>query len=440
MSTGKTGSTVESRQVEELEEARAELVREHERLLSALRAEEEAKRATKTIAQRFALLKSISEVALANGESAVAVEEILDHLREGLPADCAALLLRDEDSDLLRVRACKGAGGSAVDMSVRIGQWLAGRVAAEGRSATMDDACAVAPLIGDQAGSAAAVPLLSAGRVLGVLQVGMANRRHVGAEDVHLLEEVAARLVAVLDRQRLLEAERQARAQAEAALRQRDEVLAIVAHDLRNPLNRISMSASWLRESIGAQTGPQPWDVMQRGVRDMDRLIQDLLDVSRMEGGALRVERSELPLAPLLAELQEQHAELARAKGVSLSCRADTEIPYVLADRKRLVQALSNLVDNALRLTPSGGTVAVEALGVPGYVEFVVRDSGPGIPADQLPHLFDRFWQGARARRGGAGLGLAIVKGIVEAHGDRVFAESRPGEGATFRFWIAAPA
>ena len=82
----------------------------------------------------------------------------------------------------------------------------------------------------------------------------------------------------------------------------------------------------------------------------------------------------------------------------------------------------------------------MEALSAHGYVEFVVRDSGPGIPADQLPHLFDRFWQGARARRGGAGLGLAIVKGIVEAHGGRVFAESRPGEGATFRFWIAAAA
>jgi signal transduction histidine kinase len=162
--------------------------------------------------------------------------------------------------------------------------------------------------------------------------------------------------------------------------------------------------------------------------------------VSRMEAGGLQLDRSQLPLPPLLAELQEQFGELARSRGVALACDADPAIPHVLADHRRLVQALSNLIDNALRLTPSGGTVTVQALPAPGYVEFAVRDTGPGIPADQLPHLFDRFWQGARARRGGAGLGLAIVKGIVEAHGGRLFAESRPGEGATFRFWIPAPA
>lgn len=239
---------------------------------------------------------------------------------------------------------------------------------------------------------------------------------------------------------RLGEAERLAQAQAEAALRQHDEVLAIVAHDLRNPLNRISLTASVLRESLGAGADPRPWELMQRGVKDMDRLIQDLLDVSRMEAGALKVDRLELPIAPLLTGLHDQFAELARSRGVELVCRTDRATPHALADRTRLLQALSNLIDNALRLTPSGGTVTLEALPGPGYVEFAVRDTGPGIPTDQLPHLFDRFWQGARARRGGAGLGLAIVKGIVEAHGGRVFAESSPGKGATFRFWIPVPA
>jgi signal transduction histidine kinase len=223
-------------------------------------------------------------------------------------------------------------------------------------------------------------------------------------------------------------------------VRQHDEVLAIVAHDLRNPLNRISVSASFLRESLGPDADPRPWALMQRGVKDMDRLIQDLLDVSRMEAGGLQLDRSQLPLAPLLADLREQFGELARSRGVELSCHADPSVPQVLADRRRLEQALSNLIDNALRLTPAGGAVTVEVRPAPGYVEFAVRDTGPGIPAEHLPHLFDRFWQGARARRGGAGLGLAIVKGIVEAHGGRLFAESRPGEGALFRFWIPAPA
>jgi signal transduction histidine kinase len=427
----------------ELDAMREELLRERAHLQAARRAEKEARNEAQRIGRRFTRLKGISEAALADREPALALEDILRCLCQELPADCATLLLRDQDSDLLRVRASQGLGGVGAETSVLFGQGLSGRVAAEGRSVVVDAASAAEvdePLLGKHAFPAAAIPLVKAGSVLGVLEVALAEHSHFDGEDVHLLEAVAARLVAVLERQRSLDAERRARAQAEAAVRQHDEVLAIVAHDLRNPLSRISLGATFLRESLGSKTDPRPWDLIQRGVKDMDRLIQDLLDVSRMEAGGLQLDRSQLPLAPLLAELQEQFGELARSRGVALACGADPAIPHVLADRRRLVQALSNLIDNALRLTPSGGTVTVQAFPAPGYVEFAVRDTGPGIPADQLPHLFDRFWQGARARRGGAGLGLAIVKGIVEAHGGRLFAESRPGEGATFRFWIPAPA
>jgi signal transduction histidine kinase len=412
------------------------------RLAQALQAAEEARADTQRIARRFDLLKGISELALAEEEPAQALEDIVRRLREQLPADCATLLLRAAESDLLRVRASDGVAGIGSEVSVRFGQCLSGRVAAEGRSVVLDDvsaADAAEPLLRAHAGSAAAVPLIKAGQILGVLEVAMRERRHLEPEDVRLLEAVATRLVAVLDRQRSLDAERRARAQAEAAVRQHDEVMAIVAHDLRNSLNRISLSASFLRESLGPDADPRPWELMQRGAKDMDRLIQDLLDVSRMEAGGLQLDRSQLPLAPLLAELQEQFGDLARSRGVELACHADPAVPPVLADRRRLLQALSNLVDNALRLTPAGGSVTIEARPAPGYVEFAVRDTGPGIPAEHLPHLFDRFWQGARARRGGAGLGLAIVKGIVEAHEGRLFAESRPGEGALFRFWIPAP-
>jgi signal transduction histidine kinase len=394
------------------------------------------------VERRFAVLKGIFELALTDEEPAQALDDIVRRLRQELPADWVALLLRDPDSDLLRVRASDRAARFGNEISVRLGQSLSGRVAAEGRPVALDDVSLAEgnePLIREHAGSAAAVPLLKAGQVLGVLEVATVERRPLEPEDIHLLEAVATRLVAVLDRQRSLDAERRARAQAEAAVRLHDEVLAIVAHDLRNPLNRISLSASFLRESLGPNADPRPWELMQRGVKDMDRLIQDLLDVSRMEAGALQLDRSQLPLAPLLAEVEDQFRELARSRGVGLACHADSAVPNVLADRRRLVQAVSNLIDNALRLTPRGGTVTVEALPAPGYVEFVVRDTGPGIPAEHLPHLFDRFWQGARARRGGAGLGLAIVKGIVEAHGGRIFAESRPGEGAVFRFWIPVP-
>ena len=281
------------------------------------------------VERRFTLLKGISEVALADDEPALALDDIVRRVREELPADRATLFLRDPDSDLLRVSASDRAAGVGDEIPVRFGRSLSGRVAAEGRPVALDPVSPAEgnePLLRAHAGSAAAVPLIKAGEVLGVLEVATPERRPLDPEDIHLLEAVATRLVAVLDRQRSLDAERRARAQAEAAVRLRDEVLAIVAHDLRNPLNRISLSASFLRRSLGPNADPRPWGLMQRGVKDMDRLIQDLLDVSRMEAGGLQLERSQFPLAPLLAEVEEQFGELARSRGVDLACHADPAI------------------------------------------------------------------------------------------------------------------
>jgi signal transduction histidine kinase len=170
----------------------------------------------------------------------------------------------------------------------------------------------------------------------------------------------------------------------------------------------------------------------------MERLVRDLLDVSRLEAGGLRLERSAVAVGDLLAELVDEFAEQAEAAAVTLRASPAEGLPPVNADRARLRQVLSNLLDNALRLTPAGGTVTLSAARSHEYVEFRVQDTGPGIPSEHLPHLFDRFWQGSREHRGSSGLGLAIVKGIVDAHGGRVFVESTVGEGTTFRLWIPA--
>jgi signal transduction histidine kinase len=273
-------------------------------------------------------------------------------------------------------------------------------------------------------------------RVIGVLEVGTFRRRAFTPDDLSLLEELAARLALAVERDRLWEGERAARAAAQAAVLQRDEVLAIVAHDLRNPLGRILMSVMLLRKTMPAGSDARPLDVVQRAIQSMDRLIRDLLDVSRLEAGGLPLDRSAVAVDALLADLCEQFGELARSKRVRLEWSAERGLPPVLADRARLAQATSNLLDNAIRLTPAGGAVSLRAASSRDLVEFAVADTGPGIAAEQLPHLFDRFWQGTRERRGSAGLGLTIVKGIVEAHGGRVFVESTLGEGATFRFWI----
>jgi len=301
----------------------------------------------------------------------------------------------------------------------------------------LGEASFVNPIVREHLGSLAGAPMIVEDRLVGVLQAATLRPRSYSPEEVSLLRAAAERLASAVERQRLWDAETAARAAAQAAVRQRDEVLAIVAHDLRNPLNRIMMSSAILKDDVPGEAPARAVAIIQNAVRGMDRLIRDLLDVSRVEAGGLPLERTEVAVAPLLAELSEQFDALARSRSVALTAAA-AEPLTVAADRGRLLQALSNLLDNALRLTPSGGSVTIDAVRSHPHVEFRVADTGPGIAAEQLPHVFDRFWQGTRERRGSAGLGLAIVKGIVEAHGGRVSVESKAGEGTTFRLWIPA--
>jgi signal transduction histidine kinase len=223
---------------------------------------------------------------------------------------------------------------------------------------------------------------------------------------------------------------------AESALAMRDEVLAIVAHDLRAPLNAVQTSAAFLMDVELAETDRRRLlDVIRRAASSMNRLIEDLLDVSRMESGAFTVELQRLDVAALVSEVCEQFRPEATEGGRTLDCVVEHGVPLVPADRDRLSQVLENLIGNALRFTPAGGSVRV-CVGRQGSNAVVcsVADTGVGIPPEELPHLFERFWQARRYRRGGAGLGLAIARGVVEAHGSALAVESQLGRGSTFSF------
>lgn len=227
--------------------------------------------------------------------------------------------------------------------------------------------------------------------------------------------------------------------EAETALRRavaaREETMAVVSHDLRNPLSSISAAAELLLDV------PLPEERRRRqlkGVRvaaeRMHRLISDLLDVSRIDAGGLSVKPRRLPVPSLLDEATTLIHSRAREKGVDVALESAQGLPPVAGDPDRLVQVLANLLSNAVRHTPEGGRIILSAAkGEDGWVVIAVSDTGPGIPPEDLPHLFDRFWRRDHADTQGAGLGLAIVKGIVEAHGGEVQVDSRPGEGATFR-------
>jgi PAS domain S-box-containing protein len=225
------------------------------------------------------------------------------------------------------------------------------------------------------------------------------------------------------------------------ALRTREEVLAIVSHDLRGPLG-VLMNAAWLISVNARDATKQPViqrsaDTSIRVIKGMTRLIDDLMDFASIQAGRLSVQRVPTDLNQVVGDVVTSTSGLAVEKGLDLVANLPEPLPSVPADRDRIFQIFSNLVGNAIKLTPPGGFVQIGGRPRKDEVLLSVTDSGPGISPEELPRLFDRYWRAEGQRHKGAGLGLAIAKGLVEAHGGRIWAESEPGAGATFYFTLA---
>jgi signal transduction histidine kinase len=270
--------------------------------------------------------------------------------------------------------------------------------------------------------------------VLGALSfISYGTRKNYISEDVALASDVARRSALALENAKLYQ-------EAQRATQARDDVLALVSHDLRSPLGTVQMSASFLLELLETPGATPPFQqqlkIIQRAVTRADRLIGDLLDVSRIESGSLEVAHEPLDAAQLIVETVEEHRPIAQEKNITLASEWVGPPTMISGDRDRISQLFSNLIGNALKFTPSEGVVSVTGVAGEKFVTFSVTDSGPGIPVDHLPHSFNRFWQANRATRSGAGLGLSIAKGIVEAHHGTLVAESIAGEGATFTFTV----
>lgn len=274
------------------------------------------------------------------------------------------------------------------------------------------------------------VPLKTHGRIFGALALvaTVDSGRHYTSDDLALAQELAQRSALQYENARLYH-------QALQAVRARDEMLAIVSHDLRSPLNAIVNATEVLALGVDEERRQRTCATIERAARRMNRLIQDLLDVTRIDEGRLALECQELDARSLLNEVASLYGQVAEARGVELKLLAGEPLTLE-GDRARLQQVLSNLVDNALKFTSEGGTVTLSA-GLEGdEVRFVVADTGTGISEQRLPHLFDRFWSLGGRRHGGVGLGLAIAKGIAEAHGGRVEVVSRPGRGSSFMLLV----
>ena len=275
------------------------------------------------------------------------------------------------------------------------------------------------------------VPIAAGERLLGrMLLLAAADCRYDEA-DLQVAMDLARRIGLALENERLFQA-------AQSAMRARDEMLSVVAHDLRSPLTAVRFGVDLLARHVPddrREATKRALDAIRGSVRRATRLVEDLLDVARIDEGRLEVVPREVSPDVIVAGAVESFAPIAAGARVDFETDVPANLPAVLADEDRIHQALANLVDNAIAFTPAGGGVRIVVRRDDSTVRFAVVDTGPGIPPEQLPRLFDRFWQ-ARSSRRGAGLGLAIAKGIVEAHGGRICVESTPGRGSTFSFTL----
>lgn len=273
-------------------------------------------------------------------------------------------------------------------------------------------------------------PLLARDRVIGTITTAFCRDAAHGADEQLLAEEVAAHAALAIDNARLYD-------QTRRAVHVRDELLAIVSHDLRNPMNVMSLALQLIEQGTEAQRSVN-LDRVRRALDRMQRLIGDLLDVARVDAGTLDVAPLPGKIVAVLDDALELFKPLAVEKKILLSrdYGIDGDLGSAMIDPERIAQVLSNLLGNALKFTPGGGTIHVGARCISDdKVKIEVRDSGPGIGPEHIDHVFDRFWQKER-RSGGVGLGLAIAKGIVEAHGGTIHVESAPGMGASFWFTL----
>jgi len=282
------------------------------------------------------------------------------------------------------------------------------------------------------------VPLVAGGHRFGVMGLFATQPgRRYRPVDLALATVLADRAALAVYYARLYE-------NLERAVHARDDLLAIVTHDLRNPLAAIAMGAALVLKAAPTadpETRAQlkkSGEVIRRSARTMDTLIGDLLDLATIESGRLRIEKKAHKVGEIVHDVVEMFAAVAEEKAIRLGAHVEAR-GEVVCDRDRILQVLSNLIGNAVKFTPERGAITVRVLSPrPGVVELSVSDTGPGVPPENREKMFDAYWQAIGGKRQGVGLGLAIAKGLVEAHGGSIGVRSAEGSGTTV--WFTLPA
>ncbi len=429
------GNFVERRRAEE------ERIRMYDR-------EQQARLELEIAIDRMKQVQTVTDVALSHLSMDELLAELLTRVREAMKVDTVAILLLESDGEHLVAWAARGLEDE-VDLGVRIpvGAGFAGKVAATKTPVRIDDietADIFNPLLRQKGIQALlGVPLLVEGRVIGVIHTGRLTHEVFTEDDTRFLQLVADRIALAIDNARLYEEERTARRDAEAASRAKDEFLTTISHELRTPLTPIIGWIHMIRNGIlpEEETG-HGLSVIERNSHSLKRLINDLLDMSAILSGKMRMEELPVSLEDVVREAVETVRPVAAERNIAIVVNfRDWHHELVTGDRARLLQVFWNLAHNAVKFSSPGGRVEVDAEA--GVSEIIVRvqDAGQGIAPEFLPFVFERFRQadGSRTRlHGGLGLGLALAKSFVEAHKGTVEAES-PGADQGSRFTVRLP-
>jgi signal transduction histidine kinase len=283
-----------------------------------------------------------------------------------------------------------------------------------------------------------ATPLIHEGEKVGSLSLSFSDPSAFGAADRAFTLLLAQATAAAIHRARSYNAEREKRREAEVLARAREDALGVVAHDLRNPLNLILTTAElMIDEELPLERRREMLSIAIRAAKEMNRLIADLLDTVRLQAGRLSLNVEDVSVDAIIKQAEETFRPLAERRHLRFEAVAQ-DGASVRADPTRVSQIVGNLIGNAIKFTPEQGSVKLRAIPNGKQVVFQVIDNGPGITPDNMSHLFDNFWQARKDDRRGVGLGLAIVKELVEAHGGKIWVESKVDQGSTFSFSLPA--
>jgi len=362
-------------------------------------------------------------------------------------ADLGVLMLENEASESLEVRAIVTKSGAQLPgQEYRLSDTITRRATEDGQPVIWQESSVerffAQETISHQVTTAVALPLITKGEVIGTLGLGKGRAEEPFARsDLELLSVLASQAAAAIQNARLFSRIRSAYEQLKELDRMKSEFLSTVSHELRAPLHSIGGFMQLLLDDKveDRATQREALETVARQTERLTRLINNLLDVSRMESGWLKLEKGPVQIRDVVREVVAEVRPMAEGRQIALADDTAPELPIVFADHERLAQVIRNLMHNAIKFTPSGGRIVISAAESEGNLVISVEDDGAGISGEAMPHLFERFYQADSSdtrRAGGTGLGLYICRQIVIAHGGSIWAESEVGKGSTFHLGV----